>query len=91
LEYTSLIVAIVFFCFMLFGSLHPLLSLVFTSFLGVMYVIGCLYTMIEMQRMLPLVVPLMGLVAAWVGSVIYRLCLRVRKAAVPLGATAREE
>lgn len=73
LENVTLTVLAVFFAFMLFGSLHPLFSFVCACFFISLYTIGAMYSLVEMQRELPLVVPVVGVAAAWLGALLYRL------------------
>jgi CHASE2 domain-containing sensor protein len=76
-EKVCLIGGLVFVCFMLFGSLHPLFSLVCTGFLIALYGVGATYAMVMNQRELPLVLPLAGLALAWGAAAAYRVAWRM--------------
>lgn len=61
-----------FLLFMLFGSLHPLFSLVCVVFVGLLYGLGVTYEMLMSHRLMPVVPELLAVQAAWFASVAYR-------------------
>ena len=67
-----MVAGMAFLLFMLFGSLHPLFSLVCVVFVATLWVLGATYEMIMAHELLPLVPPLLAVVAAWLGSIAYR-------------------
>lgn len=61
-----------FLLFMLFGSLHPLFSMVVVVFVSLLYVVGATYEMIMSHRLMPIVPVLLAPLGAWLASIAYR-------------------
>lgn len=62
-----------FLLFLLFGALHPMLSLVCAVFVSVLYGLGATYEMLFDHRLLPVVAPLLAVQMAWLAAVAVRL------------------
>lgn len=68
-----LLVGGTFVLFMLFSVMHPLLSFATVIFASVMIALGVTYEMIMAQVLIPVVLPLLGVQAAWFGALAYRM------------------
>lgn len=67
-----LVAGATFLLFMLFGSLHPLFSLVCVVFVSALYGLGATYEMIMSHRLMPIVPVLLAPLGAWLASIAYR-------------------